>query len=122
MTAHEPGSSIANKSGNLFDAIIKRNDAVADLTGVLTPGMVRSSRLAVDLDSASRLGGEVERAAIAGFGTGGKAVVNGLANAIKNTVTLGLSDTQIELLAVTQDDRDRGYDSQWPLLRPAAKS
>lgn len=109
--AHAPGSSTAKNSGNFFDAIVKRNLAVADLTGLTTPGMVRSSRLAVDLDSASRLGGEVSRAGVAGLGTGGKAVVNGLANAIKNTVTLGLSDTQIELLAVTQDDRDRGYDS-----------
>lgn len=91
--------------------MIQRNRALAGLTGGPTPGTIRSSRLATDLQSAARLPGEVARAAAAGLGTGGKAVVNASATAIKNVATLGLSTGQLELIGVTQEDRDRGYDT-----------
>ena len=39
------------------------------------------------------------------------AIVNGTATAIKNTVTLGLSSRQLELIGVTPEDRDHGYDT-----------
>lgn len=67
--------------------------------------------MAVDLQTGLELPGEVTRAFGAGLGTGGKAVVNGSATAIKNVATLGLSDHQLELIGVTQADRDRGYDT-----------
>jgi DNA-directed RNA polymerase subunit F len=105
------GSSDAARSSSFFDAVIRRNQAVADLTGGTTPGMARSSRLAADLESAARLPGEVASAAAAGLGTGGKALVNASATAIKNVATLGLSASQLELLGVTKEDRARGYDT-----------
>ncbi len=105
------GSADMQRSPSLFDAVIQRNRAVAELTGVVTPGMIRSSRLAAELQSAVQLPGEVARAAAAGTLTGAKAVVNGFATAIKNVVTLGLSSGQLELIGVTQEDRDRGYDT-----------
>jgi hypothetical protein len=53
----------------------------------------------------------VAPAAAAGLGTGGKAVVNASATAIKNVATLGLSSSQLELIGVTDEDRERGYDT-----------
>lgn len=106
-----PGSGSAEKPASFTDAIRKRNAAVHELTGVMTPGMVRSSRLATELQSAGRLPAETSRAAAAGLRTGSKAVVNGSATAIKNVATLGLSDSQLELIAVTDEDRANGYDT-----------
>ncbi len=77
----------------------------------MTPGMVRSSRLAIDLDSALRLPDEVIRAAAAGLVTGSKALVNGSATAVKNVATLGFMPGQLELIGVTEEDRARGYDT-----------
>jgi hypothetical protein len=105
------GSGGAGRSPSFFDAVIQRNRAVADLTGSPTPGMVRSSRLAADLQSAARLPGEITDAAGAGAKTGGKALVNASATAVKNVATLGLSTSQLELIGVTKEDRDRGYDT-----------
>ncbi len=103
-------SARAGGSSSFFDAVIRRNQTVADLTGRQTPGMAQSSRLAADLQSAARLPAEVARAAAAGLGTGGKAVVNASATAVKNVATLGLSTSQLELIGVTKQDRARGYD------------
>ncbi len=50
-------------------------------------------------------------AAAAGLLTGVKAVVNGSATAIKSVATLGLDNSQLELIGVTKEDRDRGYDT-----------
>jgi hypothetical protein len=105
------GSAGAGRSSSFFDAVIQRNRTLARLTGGPTPGMMRSSRLANDLQSAARLPGEVARAAAAGLGTGGKAVVNASATAVKNVATLGLSTSQLELIGVTDEDRARGYDT-----------
>jgi hypothetical protein len=91
--------------------IRQRDAALSDLVGGPTPSMISSRRLAVDLDSALRLPGEVARAAAAGLGTGAKAVVNASATAVKNVATLGLSTSQLELIGVTKEDRDRGYDT-----------
>jgi hypothetical protein len=105
------GSSGSGKLPSFLDAVIRRNQMIAELTGVVTPGMIRSTRIAVELQSAARLPGEVARAAAAGLGTGGKAVVNGFATAVKDVATLGLSPGQLELIGVTKEDRDRGYDT-----------
>lgn len=105
------GSAGAGRPPSLFDAVIRRNSAVADLTGTVTPGMVRSNRLAADLQSAARLPRQVSPAAAAGLGTGGKAVVNASATAVKNVATLGLSSSQLVLIGVTDEDRERGYDT-----------
>ena len=106
-----PNGGGASSGSSLLDKVVQRNREVAGLSGVNTPGMQQSSRLATELQSAAKLPGEVIRAAAAGLGTGGKAVVNGSATAIKNTVTLGLSPGQLELIGVTKEDRARGYDS-----------
>ncbi len=98
-------------SPGLLGAIIQRNQTVGQLTGIVTPGMVTSSRLATTLQSAARLPSEVRAAAAAGLVTGSKAVVNGSATAIKNVATLGLSSSQLELIGVTEEDRRRGYDT-----------
>jgi hypothetical protein len=73
--------------------------------------MIRAGRLAADLESAARLPAEVARAAAAGLGAGGKAVGNGFATAVKDVATLGLSPGQLELIGVTKEDRERGYDT-----------
>jgi hypothetical protein len=99
------------KPTSFLDAVIKRNQTIADLTGVVTPGMIRSNRVAAELQSAQRLPGDVARAAAAGLGTGGKAVVNGVATAVKGVATLGLNTSQLELIGVTKEDRERGYDT-----------
>ena len=104
------GSS-SGRSSSLLDKIIQRNRTVTDLTGVVTPGMIRSTRIAAELQSAARLPGEVASAFAAGLGTGSKAVVNGVATAVKDTATLGLSPGQLELIGVTKEDRERGYDT-----------
>lgn len=50
-------------------------------------------------------------AAAAGLLTGVKAVVNGSATAIKSVATLGSDSSQLELIGVTKEDRDKGYDT-----------
>jgi hypothetical protein len=105
------GGSKAGKSPAFLDSVIKRNQTVADLTGVASPGLVRSSRLAATLQAAGKLPAEVERGAAAGLRTGGKAVVNGTATAIKNVATLGLKPGELELIGVTKEDREAGYDT-----------
>lgn len=92
-------------------ALRRRNREIVELTGVVTPSMIRARRLAADLSSAARLPGAVARATAAGLGTGSKAAVNGFATSVKNVATLGLSSGQLELIGVTQADRDRGYDT-----------
>ena len=122
MAAYRPGQNPAqfvatgnpsgeSKRGSFLGALTKRNQTIADLTGVVTPGMIRSNRIAAALQSAVRLPGDVARAAAAGLGTGGKAVLNGAATAVKGVATLGLSTSQLELIGVTKEDRDRGYDT-----------
>jgi hypothetical protein len=54
---------------------------------------------------------EVAHAAIGGLLTGGKAVINGTATAVKNVVTLGLNSAELELIGVTKEDRANGYNS-----------
>ena len=92
-------------TGSFLDKVIQRNKAVADLTGGASPGMRRSDELAADLQAAGRVAG----AAAAGLRTGGKSVINGTATAVKNVVTLGLDNHQLELIGVTKQDRDGGY-------------
>lgn len=105
------GQWVSQGDGGLLNNVIRRNQMVADLQGYVTPGMIQSSRLAVNLQTATRLPQEVITAAAAGLTTGGKAVVNGSATAVKNAVFLGLSSSQLELIGVTQEDRERGYDT-----------
>ena len=84
---------------------------IADLSTVVTPSMISADRLAVRLEGNLQLPAEVAREAAAGFTTGVKAVVNGFATAVKDVATLGLRPGQLELIGVTQEDRDRGYDT-----------
>jgi hypothetical protein len=105
------GSSGAKMSPTFLDALIRRNQTIAGLATVVTPGMIRSNRIATELQSAIRRPGEVARGVAAGLGTGGKAFVNGFATAVKSVATLGLNTSQLELIGVTKEDRDRGYDT-----------
>lgn len=112
--AAKGGGGAAGTSGkppSLLDRIRQRNSEIADLTGVVTPGMIRSNRVAANIESAAKLPGEVARASATGLGTGGKAVANGFVTAIKDVVTLGLTPGEVELLGVTAEDRERGYDT-----------
>jgi hypothetical protein len=97
--------------GGLLGSFIQRNHTIGELSGVVTPGMVHSSRIALNLQAAGQLASDVSAAAAAGLKTGGKAVVNGSATAIKNVATLGLSSSQLELIGVTDQDREQGYDT-----------
>jgi hypothetical protein len=119
------GASGSETSPSFLDAVIRRNQTIAGLSGVVTPGMIQSNGIAAELRSAARLPGEVARwaaeiarsaseiagAGAAGLGTGGKAVVNGFATAVKSVATLGLNTSQLELIGVTKEDRARGYDT-----------
>ncbi len=105
------GGSRTGKPPSLLDKIRQRNRTISKLGGVVTPSMIRANRLANELESAAKLPGEVALAAAAGLGTGGKAVVNGFATAVKDVATLGLSPGQLELIGVTKEDRERGYDT-----------
>ncbi|MBL9124104.1 MAG: hypothetical protein JNG90_10765 [Planctomycetaceae bacterium] len=104
-------TSRGEPSRSFFDVLSNRHRTVSELIGGPTPEMIRASRLTIELQSAAEKTDEIARAAGAGLLTGGKAVVNGTATAIKNVATLGLSDSQLELIGVTQADRDRGYDT-----------
>ncbi len=106
---------------SLSDMATKRNSAMADLSGVSTPGMIHASRLAAELHSAARLPGEVAGAAAAGLGTGAKAVVNGAATAALKVASLGLSERQLELIGVTKEDRAGDTTPRWRSARPAGK-
>ncbi len=105
------GGSGRGSSPSFLDKIIQRNRTISQLTGVVSPAMIRAGRLAADLESAARLPAEVARAAAAGTLTGSKAVVNGFATAVKDVATLGLKPGQLELIGVTKEDRERGYDT-----------
>jgi hypothetical protein len=105
------GGGGGDGKGSFLDKITQRNRTISELTGVVTPSMIRAGRLAADLESAARLPAEVARAAAAGLGAGGKAVGNGFATAVKDVATLGLSPGQLELIGVTKEDRERGYDT-----------
>jgi hypothetical protein len=105
------GAVGASKSPSIFDLIIQRSRTVAELTGVVTPSMIRSTQVATALQSAVKLPDEVARAAAAGLITGEKAVVNGFATAAKDVATLGLSPGQLELIGVSKEDRERGYNT-----------
>jgi hypothetical protein len=107
----EGGQWAPKGGGGFLGAIIRRNQTVGELTGIVTPGMVHSSRLAAQLQAAGSLPADVAAAAAAGLKTGAKAVVNGTATAIKDAATLGLSSGQLELIGVTKEDRERGYDT-----------
>lgn len=109
------GQWTAQGGGGFLGDVIRRNQMVADLTGEVTPNLIRSSRLAMDLQTATRLPKEVTAAAAGGLKTGGKAVVNGSATAIKNVATLGLSSSQLELIGVTEEDRAGGYDAAFTI-------
>ena len=73
--------------------------------------MIRSTRIATELQSAASLPAKSPAPPAAGLGTGGKAVVNGFATAVKSVATLGLDTSQLELIGVSKEDRDRGYDT-----------
>jgi hypothetical protein len=60
----------AERPPSISGAISRRDREVADLIGGMTPGMVQSSRLAMDLQSAARLPDEILRAVLSGLGTG----------------------------------------------------
>ncbi len=73
--------------------------------------MIRSSGWATAVHEKLRLAGDVASAFVTGLGTGAKAVVNGLATAARSVATLGLNTDQLELIGVSKEDRERGYDT-----------
>jgi hypothetical protein len=105
------GGGTASSKPSVLDGIINRNRQIADLTGGPTSGIKASSKLAREIQNAGRLVSATAKGFASGLKTGGKAVVNGSATAIKNVATLGLSSGQLELLGVTDEDRANGYDT-----------
>jgi hypothetical protein len=96
---------------SIVGGILDRNRAIANLSGGPTPATIRAGKLADELQSAAKLPGEMAAAFASGLKTGGKAVINGGATAVKNVATLGLSTGQLELIGVTDEDRANGYDT-----------
>lgn len=101
------GSSNSGRRRSLFDVAIDRNRLIGQLSGVTTPGMHQATSLAADLHAAAQLPDELTKAAVAGAGTGSKAVVNGLATAIKNAATLGLSTSSRQSTKTSPWKRER---------------
>jgi len=85
------------------------DDDGSELT--VTPSMVRASGWLGSVREKMRLARDVAGAFAAGLGTGAKAVVNGLATGARSVATLGLNTDQLELIGVTKEDRERGYDT-----------
>jgi hypothetical protein len=77
----------------------------------VTPSMIRASGWLGTVREKMRLARDVAGAFAAGLGTGAKAVVNGLATGTRSVATLGLNTDQLELIGVTKEDRERGYDT-----------
>jgi len=71
----------------------------------------RAQGIAAKITSAGKLPGAVAGGVGSGLKTGGKALINGGATAVKNVATLGLSTSQLELIGVTEEDRANGYDT-----------
>jgi hypothetical protein len=77
----------------------------------VTPRMIQSTGWLGSIREKMRVAGDIAGAFVSGLGTGAKAVVNGLATAARSTVTLGLNTDQLELIGVSKEDRERGYDT-----------
>lgn len=73
--------------------------------------MIQSTGWLGSIREKMRVAGDIAGAFVSGLGTGAKAVVNGLATAARSTVTLGLNTDQLELIGVSKEDRERGYDT-----------
>ncbi len=78
---------------------------------MVTPSMIRSTSWLGGIREKLRVAGDIAGAFVAGLGTGAKAVVNGLATAARSVATLGLNTDQLDLIGVTKEDRERGYDT-----------
>lgn len=90
----------------------KRRRQVDALTGGgPTRQSMRSQRVAGKIASAGKLPKAITDGLASGAKTGGKALINGGATAVKNVATLGLSTSQLELIGVTDEDRANGYDT-----------
>jgi hypothetical protein len=77
----------------------------------VTPAMIQSTGWLGGIREKLRDAGKIASAFVAGLGTGAKAVVNGLATAARSVATLGLYTDQLELIGVSKEDRERGYDT-----------
>jgi hypothetical protein len=105
------GSGGTGGKRSILGGIVDRNRQIANLSGGPTAATIRAGKLAAEIESAARLPKEVASAFASGLKTGGKALINGGATAIKNVATLGLSTSQLELIGVTDEDRANGYDT-----------
>ncbi len=108
----------ASTRSSLLDKIVDRNHQLDELTGGPTKATKRARELAdaprkvrSKIKATLELAHDVAKGFEAGLRTGEKALINGGANAIKNVATLGLSTSQLELIAVTDEDRANGYDT-----------
>ncbi len=99
----KPRSGACSYLANQAASVGKSLDQAAGVAGtfVLTGGAI------VSMDSASGL--ELAGAAGGGLGTGFKAVGNGAATGVVNTVTLGFHKGAVELFSVTDADRAIGF-------------
>ncbi len=117
QVSHKPSQSNSGQK-SFLGKIVDRNRQLDDLTG----GPAKATELAKDLADTPRrvrsnikatldLARDVAAGFESGLKTGEKALINGGATAIKNVATLGLSTSQLELIAVTDEDRANGYDT-----------
>ena len=105
------GSS-SGRSSSLLDKIVQRNRTVteSDRRRNARHDSLHADRRGVAIRCLGFLAKSQVPSQL-GLGTGSKAVVNGVATAVKDTATLGLSPGQLELIGVTKEDRERGYDT-----------
>jgi len=95
-----------------LNGLVNRQREIDNLTGAGPSRQTkRAQGIAAKITSAGKLPGAIAGGLGSGLKTGGKAVVNGGATAIKNVATLGLTTSQLELIGVTDEDRANGYDT-----------
>jgi hypothetical protein len=107
VIARSGGSGVVAKLASSRVTIRQKRQEISDLSRVKTPSMRQADDLADDIQNAKK----IKNAAVGGLKAGGKAIINGTATAIKNVATLGLSNSQLEIIGVTKEDRARGYDT-----------
>ena len=107
VIARSGDSGVVAKLASSRVTIRQKRQEISDLSRVKTPSMRQADDLADDIQNAKK----IKNAAVGGLRAGGKAIINGTATAIKNVATLGLSNSQLEIIGVTKEDRARGYDT-----------
>ncbi len=109
--SYKSGKSKPVNKGTLNDLVNRQREIDNLAGGGPSRQTKRAQGIAAKITSAGNLPGAIAGGLGSGAKTGGKALINGGATAVKNVATLGLSTSQLELIGVTEKDRANGYDT-----------